>query len=433
MGMKIVMLSNTFAPHVGGVARSIQAFSGQYRKLGHQVLVVAPEFEEDHPGEADVVRVPALQHFNGSDFSVALPVSGLLDDALDAFQPQIVHAHHPFLLGMTALRIARYRQLPLVFTHHTLYEHYTHYVPGDSPALRRFTVELVTRYANLADRVFAPSESIAALLLERGVQTPISVIPTGVEISLFSQGDGASFRRRMGIPDNAFVVGHLGRLAPEKNLLFLATAVAHFIAAADNPANESAMLPQVHCLVIGAGPSEADVRAPFAQAGLSDRLHMGGILEKQSLADAYHAMDVFAFASTSETQGMVLTEAMAAGTPVVALDAAGAREVVRDTINGRLLAEASISTFAAALQWVAAQSPRKRAALADAARATAEQFSLPRTAELAMDCYQELLQQEAASQRPEDEHWLRLLDLIKAEWAIIQGMAGAAGKALLDS
>jgi len=237
----------------------------------------------------------------------------------------------------------------------------------------------------------------------------------------------------MGIPDNAFVVGHLGRLAPEKNLQFLATAVAHFIAAASNRTNESAMLPQVHCLVIGAGPSEADVRAAFAQAGLSERLHLEGVLNKQALADAYHAMDVFAFASTSETQGMVLTEAMAAGKPVVALDAAGAREIVQDTVNGRLLAGASISTFAAALQWVAAQSPQKRAALADAARATAEQFSLRRTAELALDCYRGLLWQEAASQRSEDEYLPRLLDLIKAEWAIIQGVAGAAGKALLDS
>ena len=108
-----------------------------------------------------MVRIPAIQNFNGSDFSVALPVSGLLSDTLDAFQPDIVHAHHPFLLGMTALRIARYRQLPLVFTHHTLYEQYTHYVPGDSPVLQRFAIQLVTRYANLADRVFAPSESIA--------------------------------------------------------------------------------------------------------------------------------------------------------------------------------------------------------------------------------------------------------------------------------
>ncbi len=230
--MNIVMLSNTYAPHVGGVARSIEAFARQYRELGHKVLIVAPEFDHQQSDEKDVVRIPALQNFNGSDFSVVLPVSGLLSDTLNAFQPEIVHAHHPFLLGMTAMRIARYQHLPLVFTHHTLYEQYTHYVPGNSPLLQRFAIQLVTHYANLSDMVFAPSESIAALLVERGVRTPISVVPTGVELHRFAQGDGAGFRRKMGIPENAFVVGHIGRLAPEKNLPFLATSIARFIATA---------------------------------------------------------------------------------------------------------------------------------------------------------------------------------------------------------
>lgn len=428
--MNIVMLSNTYAPHVGGVARSIEAFARQYRKLGHQVLVVAPQFENAKTSSKDVERIPAVQNFNGSDFSVALPVSGLLSDRLDAFEPHIVHAHHPFLLGMTALRIARYRQLPLVFTHHTMYEQYTHYVPGDSPLLQRFAVELVTQYANLTDRVFAPSESVAQLLRERGVTAPITVVPTGVELSQFRTGDGLSFRRRCGIPDHAFVVGHIGRLAPEKNLAFLATAIAGFIAA--GPAGDGSAR-EVHCLVVGAGPSEADIRTVFERAGVAARLHLDGIQTRQALADAYHAMDVFAFASISETQGMVLTEAMAAGKPVVALDASGVREVVVDQVNGRLLAEADAAGFAAALQWVAQQSPAGMRALEDAARETAARFSMPVTAARALDCYEELLQRQAASHDADDDQWMRLLDLIKAQWAIIEGVAEAAGNSLLDN
>ncbi|MDH3771224.1 MAG: glycosyltransferase, partial [Nitrospirota bacterium] len=219
--MNIVMLTNTYIPHVGGVARSVEAFARHYRRLGHRVLVVAPVFEDQPKDETDVVRIPAIQHFNGSDFSVVLPVSGLLTDSLDRFQPDIVHAHHPFLLGMTALRIARFGELPLVFTHHTLYEQYTHYVPGDSPALKRFVIELGTRYANLSDQVIAPSESIAALLRQRGVVAPMTVVPTGVEIERFAKGDGRRLRDRLGVAEDGLVVGHLGRLAPEKNLAFL--------------------------------------------------------------------------------------------------------------------------------------------------------------------------------------------------------------------
>ncbi len=414
--MNIVMLTNTHTPHVGGVARSVEAFAAEYRRRGHRVLVVAPEFPHQPQDEPEVVRIPAIQNFNGSDFSAVLPVSGLLTEALDAFRPDIVHSHHPYLLGMTALRVARYRELPLVFTHHTLYEQYTHYVPVDSPALRRFVIELATRYANLCDQVFAPSASIAGLLRERGVEAPIAVVPTGVNRERFAQGDAAGFRRTMGIPDDAFVAGHLGRLAPEKNLVFLSEAVAAFLKTA----------PRAHFLLVGKGSSEADIRAIFEREGLSARLHVAGILEAPQLADAYHAMDVFAFASRSETQGMVLTEAMAAGVPVVGLDAPGVREVVKDGRNGRLLHGEDTAAFAAALQWVADLPRTERQALKQSARDTAEDFSMPRSAATALGCYEALRARTLVGRSEEDAQWERVLHLIEAEWAILKGMAGAA-------
>ena len=124
--MNILMMTNTFTPHVGGVARSVEAFTAEYRRRGHRVLVVAPEFENMPEHETGVIRMPAIQHFNGSDFSVVLPTPGFLSSALEEFRPDIVHSHHPFLVGGTALRIARTHELPLVFTHHTMNEQNTH-------------------------------------------------------------------------------------------------------------------------------------------------------------------------------------------------------------------------------------------------------------------------------------------------------------------
>lgn len=420
--MNILIFTNTFTPHVGGVARSVEAFTAEYRARGHRVLVVAPEFPDMPQDEVDVVRIPAIQNFNASDFSVALPLHADLSETIDAFQPDIVHSQHPFLLGMTALRIARYRQLPLVFTHHTLYEQYTHYVPGDSPALKRFAIELATRYANLCDQVFAPSESIQALLQERGVVTPIKVVPTGVRLENFAQGDGRSVREQMGIPEDAFVVGHLGRLAPEKNLEFLAQAVADFVSSHS----------QAHFLVIGTGPSEDAVRAIFARAGIAARLHIAGILQQQPLADALHAMDVFAFASQSETQGMVLTEAMAAGLPVVALNAPGAREVVKNQRNGRLLEEASAATFSAALQWVADLAPEQLRDLKQAALDTAAAFSMPRSADKALECYASITPKPSADSSSDERDWDDVITWIKTEWDILKSVAGA-GDAALDT
>jgi glycosyltransferase involved in cell wall biosynthesis len=418
--MNIVMLTNTYTPHVGGVARSVEAFAAEYRGRGHRVLVVAPEFENQPHGELGVVRIPAIQNFNGSDFSVVLPVSGLLTEALDAFEPDIVHSHHPYLLGMTALRIARYRELPLVFTHHTLYEQYTHYVPADSPALKRFAIELATRYANLSDQVFAPSESIALLLSERGVQAPIAVVPTGVNVERFAQGDGLRFRAAMGIPADAFVVGHVGRLAPEKNLGFLAQAVAGFLGTDG----------RAHFLVAGKGPSEVPLREIFSGAGLATRLHLVGTLQRQELADCYHAMDLFVFASKSETQGMVLTEAMAAGVPVVALDAPGARETIEDRRNGRLLQEESAEAFMGALQWMAGLSPADVEQLKQRARQTADRFSMPVCASKALSLYEALRGRSFAARPEMDEQLAGVMRLLKVEWDILEGVMRAAGAAL---
>ncbi len=419
--MNILMMSNTFSPHVGGVAKSLQIFTREYRKKGHRVVLVVPEFVGMPESEEDVIRVPAIQNFNGSDFSVRLPIPGLVAAALEDFHPDVVHAHHPFLLGDTALLVSSAKNAPLVFTHHTLYEQYTHYVPGDSPAMQRFVVDLSTGYANLCDRVFAPSESIARILKTRGVEKPIAIVPTGVQMELFSQKRERSFRETAKIPENAFLVGHLGRLAPEKNLDFLAQAVAQFCRAQEN----------AHFLVVGTGPSEQTVRDRFRECGLGDRLHVHGILKGKDLVAAYHAMDVFAFASKSETQGMVLTEAMAAATPVIALDAPGVREVVEDGKNGRLLASGNVSVFASALRWVASLPCQEMRALQQNARKTAEAFSAERCALKALEQYRNLIEkEEPASRETEDSMWDTALRLLEAEWEIWANRAHAAGAAL---
>jgi glycosyltransferase involved in cell wall biosynthesis len=421
--MNILMITNTFTPHRGGVARSIEAFTTEYRKRGHRVLVIAPEFENTPRHERDVARVPAIQNFNGSDFSVVLPIPGFLHMAIEEFRPDIVHSHHPFLLGATAIRIASRHMLPLVFTHHTMYEHYTHYVPGDSPAMKRFVMDLATNYANLCHQVLAPSETTATVLRARGVTAPIEVVPTGVSLDLWRGADGAACRKATGIPQDAFVVGHVGRLAPEKNLAFLAEAVARFLAACD----------RAHFLVVGRGDGGGDIRRVLDSAGLGQRLHCLGLLSHGALADAYGAMDVFAFTSKSETQGMVLTEAMAAGVPVVALDAPGVREVVRENENGRLLPIENAVEFASALAAIEGATSAERQRLVTGARATAEQFSIGSTAEKALAIYERLL----GTQRHQDERyydrWMAALRLIEAEWHVISGLAEAAGSALAPS
>ena len=417
--MNIVMMTNTYTPHVGGVARSVQSFVDGYRRRGHRVLVVAPEFPDTPEEEQGVIRLPAIQRFNGSDFSVVLPVPGYLSASLDEFEPDVIHSHHPFLVGSTALRAAQARRCPLVFTHHTMYEQYTHYVPGDSDILKRFVIRLSTSYANLCDLVFAPSESVAGLLRRRGVRRPVEVIPTGVRREDFAAGDGARFRRAMGIPADARVVGHLGRLAPEKNLEFLAGAAARLLEAD----------PRAWFLVVGEGPSAGEIRRILAGRGVADRLCLAGKRVQPELADAYHAMDVFAFASLSETQGMVLAEAMAAGLPVVAVDAPGVREVVRDGRNGYLLPSLDEAAFADALQGLFRHLAEDPAPWREAVARTAVDYSLERAVDRALRGYASLGETSAGERQEADDAWQASMRRIRAEWDLIKGMAQAAGAA----
>ena len=419
--MKVVMFTNTYLPHVGGVAGSVSAFAADLQDMGHEVMVVCPHFSgtedaTDH-GPVPVVRVPAIQNFNGSDFSVRIPVPFSLRQQLDRFKPDLVHSHHPFLMGDTALRCSRQHKLPLIFTHHTLYERYTHYVPFDSEPMKRFVINLSTEYANMCNRVVAPSHSVAELIKSRGVVKPVHEIPTGVDVQALASGNRRSGRQALNIGSQTLVLGHVGRLAPEKNLAFLGQAVA--TALKD--------LPEAVFVLVGDGPSLKAVQQEFARRGLSDKLITPGKKTGQELNDLYQAMDLFVFASTSETQGMVLTEAMAAGNPVIALDASGTREVVRDGSNGRLLPSRSrAGDFAAAIaQWAA--DPEARRAWSAAALKTARNFSRQRCARSLADVYLSVLSSFHPEASPfEDlQPWVTVLTSLKTEWDLISQKTSA--------
>ncbi|WP_045217108.1 glycosyltransferase [Desulfonatronovibrio magnus] len=418
--MNICMFTNAYLPHVGGVARSVAFFAQDIRKRGHKVLIVSPTFpghEELTEEDNDVLRVPAIQNFKGSDFSVIIPLPFIISKKINEFQPQIIHSHHPYLLGDAALRAAYRRKLPLVFTHHTLYEKYTHYTPMDSDVMKRLAILLSTRYANLCSQVVAPSKSIARLIKQRGVDIPVEVIPTGVDIDFFQSGNGDKFRTLHDIPSHAPVIGHLGRLAPEKNLEYLARAV--ILALKQLPA-------KAFFLVIGAGPSDDTVRKIFSAEGLEDRLVMAGKQSGPGLSGAYKAMDVFVFSSTSETQGMVLVEAMAAGKPVIALDASGVREVVTDHHNGRLLPEnTSFQEFSkAVIEFF--NRPEHDRSWEKAALNTAREFSRDRCADRLIRLYESLLSRQPASRYSEEEMsdtWDKLLTSLKTEWTMLSERA----------
>lgn len=411
-------MTNTYRPFTGGVPRSIDTFAGQYRKLGHIVKIVAPEFDGQEE-EEDVIRVPALKHFNGTEFSVQLPVPFYLSEFLADFKPDVIHSQHPFLLGNTALRLAVNLEIPLIYTFHTFYEHYLHYVPGgENEATKRFVTTMVAGYANLCDHVIAPSHFVAEELRRRNVIKPIDIIPTGVDVVGIAKGNGTAFRKHYGIPLDAFTVGFVSRLAPEKNLTFLSDAVLAFLE--ENP--------KAWFLVAGTGPLEDELKSRYQASDVGNRIILLGNLNGSVLHGLYHAMDVFAFASQSETQGLVIAEAMAAGVPVVAVRAPGVEDVVRDGFNGRLLSRENQIEFTHALAWVAALTKEKRALLKSNALKTVEEFSDTTCARKVLALFQ-TARRESKALHEHENAWDEFKNIVSAEWNLIANLGRAAGSA----
>ena len=293
-----------------------------------------------------------------------------------------------------------------------MYERYTHYVPGDCDLMKKYAIQLAIGYCNLCNGVIAPSESIEGVLRERGVTVPIEAIPTGVDMDAYGVHDGAVFRAEYGIDDSTYVIGHVGRLAPEKNLEFLARSVCRFL-------KENAGM----FLVVGDGPSYATIHDIFEDAGMSDRLKMTDKLTGEDLINAYAAMDVFAFASKTETQGMVLLEAMATGTPVVAVDASGVRDVVTDA-NGILLKEESLSAFGSALKHLAEQ-PDRRQRMSKSAYQTAVESSQAVCAKRALGFYEDVILHYIPAPADDKEPLKHLFHLLEYEWSVWRNRASS--------
>ncbi|MBI3313808.1 MAG: glycosyltransferase [Candidatus Omnitrophica bacterium] len=387
--MKILMVTNTYLPIVGGLEKSIQSFTKKFQDWGHDVMIVMPDTEKMH-------------------------------QRIKAFQPDVIHVHHPFLMGEIALRWAARYTKPLVFTYHIMFDQYSHYLPVSTPLAKRFLVELAVGFCNLSTQVIAPSESVREILRWQGVTTPIEVVPTGVEVGFFTQGNGKKMRQSLGIPDQAFVLGYIGRIAPEKNLEFLANVILRVMQEDEN----------AHFVMAGKGPSEESLKKIFFDADLQNRLHVPGILQQKDLVDCYHAMDVFVFASQSETQGMVLCEAMAAGIPVVAVDAPGVREVVRDGENGRLLSYENEHEFQTALSWCREQPEPVWQRLKENARQTAENFSVDRSARRALEVYEIARRNHAISESAKP--WRRFVGRPATEFNIMANLGRATGLALKE-
>jgi 1,2-diacylglycerol 3-alpha-glucosyltransferase len=379
--MRIALFTNNYLPFRGGVTTAVETLRQGLEELHHRARVFAPAARPPIADPPWVWRYPSVPAPTYPGFTLALPFSRRVHGMARAFAPDIVHAQHPFLLGPAARRFARRYGRPLVFTYHTRYEKYAHYVPLPERLVAAFAVKLSCRFAASSNLVIAPSERIAVTLRTRGVTAPVAVVPTGVPLDLFRPGDRAVARRRLGFPDDTVLCLYVGRLDREKSVDLIIDA---FGLIADAVSNATLSL-------IGQGTHEAALRRRAAASPAHDRIRFHGGMDREALPIFYRAADLFVFASETETQGLVLAEAHASGLAGVAVRASGVDEVVRDGETG-VLTKAESREFADAAIGLLLDRER-RAQMGQAARAVAERdFAAARQVETMVGHYEHLLE-----------------------------------------
>jgi glycosyltransferase involved in cell wall biosynthesis len=335
------MVSDVYFPRVNGVSTSIQTLRQALAETGHSSVLVAPEYPAT-VAEAGIVRVPGWQIPRDPEDRLMHPRA--LAAALDEFDPadfDLVHIHTPFLAHRAGVRWARRHGLPCVETYHTLFEEYFHhYLPFVPKAWLAAAARMISRKeCDGVSAVIAPSSAMKHALQAYGVSSPVHVIPTGLRLADFDECDGAAFRARHGIAPERPVMAYVGRVAFEKNLDFL-------LRVTERVRRE---LPDVLLVIAGEGPARGSLERAVAKRKLTDNVRFVGYLERRTeLPACYCAADVFVFASKTETQGLVLLEAMALGVPVVALAEMGTRDVLKEGAGCRI-APADEAGFAATL------------------------------------------------------------------------------------
>lgn len=356
--LTIGMFTDSYEPEINGVVTSIAAAVSGLRRRGHRVIVFAPAHERAPAGEPDVFRFRSVPFPFYEQIRMAFPLPADLLLSIPRMPFDVVHAHSLFFVGCFGAFVARARHIPLVFTYHTRWTEYAHYLPWSERLTRAQAVWASREFCDQCTEVVAPTQGLADVLAEFGVRANVRVIPTGVDLDAFRGGtpDAAAIRAAAAGP----VVLYAGRLGKEKNLDVLVDAFASLAAA----------VPDVRVFVAGVGPYEEAMKQRVASSACRDRVTFVGALDKPDLGSYYRAADAFAFASTTETQGLVIVEALAHGVPVAAVDCPVSREIVHSAA-GRMAADDPAS-LSAAIAELLAQDPdaraRTRAAALDAAR-----------------------------------------------------------------
>jgi 1,2-diacylglycerol 3-alpha-glucosyltransferase len=383
--VKIGIFSNCYLPMVNGVVGTVCLLKKGFEEHGHKVYIFAPNFDDYHDQEEGVFRFPAVDLTKKVKYPVAIPFSPRINRVLKDLKLDIIHCHHPFVLGPLGHKIARRQEIPVVYTFHTQYEQYSHYIPFPEQMVNRFSRRQIHKFCQAVDRITTPAESARQLLLNYGVTNPITVLPNPTLLAS-QTGDGAVVRHQYNLQQEKLLI-NIGRIAPEKNLELLLKAFRQML---DHTGAHTLKL-----MIVGEGPELPNLRQIAIDLSLDRDVIFAGLVPPAVVPDYLDAADLFMMTSFSEVKPLSQLEALAAGLPIVSVRAPGANDTIIDDQNG-LLVNPDPETISAAVLSLLADEARL-ARYQEGARQSAAAYSHSKIAATYLDLFVEAIQIKAAN------------------------------------
>jgi glycosyltransferase involved in cell wall biosynthesis len=376
--MRVGIFTNAYRPLISGVVNSVDLIRKGLLRQGHTPFVLAPEFPGYKEQHAGVWRFRSLSLSRQVQFPLPIPYSPRLFRVIAHMRLDVIHTHHPFLLGEVGAHFARRLGIPLVYTFHTQLEQYAHYVPLNQDLVRFLARSSVRAYARKCHCIICPSPTIRGLLEEYGIRTRVELLPNAIDLEAFAAGRGEGVRARLGLSPERVVAIYCGRIAKEKNLELMLRAFAR--------ARQEE--PRAALVLVGDGPELESLRALACQLGQAEHVLFPGRVDYREIPSYYAAADLFVMTSVTEVKPLAILEAMASGLPVVAVAASGSQDTVTHETDG-LLCPHDEEAFRQILVR-ALRHDGLRARLGQAARATAAEYGIERYTRRLLDIYASL-------------------------------------------
>ncbi|MBI4089469.1 MAG: glycosyltransferase [Candidatus Levybacteria bacterium] len=381
--VKIGFFTDAYYPQVNGVVASVHDTAEELRKKGHRVLIIAPRYPnyEDQDG---VVRLSSISVQKSLNIRLAthFPEKALINLYKEQFD--IIHSHGGGVISLLGLELASIKKIPIVFTYHTAWGEYSHYFFKGliKPGILNFMSKI---FCNHCDSIVAPSEKIKKELLSFGVEKPISVIPTGLDLEKFKKGEKGYLKKQLNIKESNKILLTVGRLGAEKSIDFLIKSFGII-----SRKNKNVVL-----VIVGDGPDKQSLQELANSLGLKEKVYFFGNTDPNNMPSVYTDADIFLFASTTETQGLVIPESMACGTPAVAVSDTVLQNIIKNKRNG-IITEKDLNKYSQAVLELLINE-KYLSELSKNAKTDSSEFSITKTTSTLEGLYSSLINKSPAS------------------------------------